>query len=127
MIVTKNSKDMKLRANKILIAFLVSATTLSLVLPSVSSAQTFDPNNVISDAVIRNYQTMNLIDIHLFLNRKGGLGNKFDIDPIDGLLKGAAQLIYDASIRHEVNPQYLFRTDSRASDMTIDPTPCKIA
>jgi hypothetical protein len=113
------------QANKILVALLISATTLSFMLPFASQAQTFDPNNVISDEVIRNHRTMSLMDIHLFLGKKGGLGNKFDVDPTDGLLKGTAQLIYDASNRHEVNPQYLLALIQKESSAveSADPGP----
>ncbi|MBN1585677.1 hypothetical protein JW899_04935 [Candidatus Uhrbacteria bacterium] len=75
--------------------------------PSPGMTQGFDPNNVLNDRTIRDHWTMDFWQISAFLNQKGGLGKRFDVDPNDGLLKGAAQLIYDASQRHRVNPQYL--------------------
>lgn len=79
----------------------------ALLAPGPAVAIDFNPNNIISDQTIRDHRTMTLVELQRFLDQKGGLGQRFDIDPTDGLLKGTAQLIYDAAQRHQVNPQYL--------------------
>jgi hypothetical protein len=88
---------------------IVIITTLLAVLPPVTAvrAADFDPNNVLDDAVLRQSDTMSYQDVRAFLMSKGGLDGEYDVDPDDGLLKSASQIIYDASQRYRVNPQYL--------------------
>ncbi|MDD5251203.1 MAG: hypothetical protein PHT12_01045 [Patescibacteria group bacterium] len=70
-------------------------------------ASTFDPNLILTDVEMRDADAMDIADIAVFLAGKGGLGRYYDADPTDGLLKGAAQLIADASRRYSINPRYL--------------------
>jgi hypothetical protein len=94
-----------------------------LAYPALGVAGEFNPNNVITDETIRNSRTMSLLEIQRFLDDKGGLGRQFDIDSEDGLLKGAAQLIYDAAQRNEVNPKYLLALIQKESSAVESSSP----
>jgi hypothetical protein len=111
---------------------LMSATFVAMLLANAfapvafaQQAAEFDPNNVLNDALLRKYDAMSLADIKLFLSQKGGLGNTFDIDPNDGLLKSGSQLIYDASQRYHVNPQYLLALIQKESSSVETDVPSK--
>jgi hypothetical protein len=72
-----------------------------------ASAGVFNPNLIIADDEMRDHDALSYEEVHRFLVEKGGMAEKFDVDPIDGLLKNPAQLIVDASVRYRVNPKYL--------------------
>src|SRR6188474_417858 len=74
---------------------------------SAARAAAFDPQMIIGDAEMRNADALSYAEIRAFLDRKGGLATTYDVDPNDGLLKGAAQLINDTAQRYRVNPKYL--------------------
>jgi len=86
--------------------FLV-ALTLAAAPFGAARAAVFDPQMILGDAEIRNADGLSYLEIRAFLDRKGGLSNTFDVDPNDGLLKGAAQIIDDTAKRYRVNPKYL--------------------
>lgn len=68
---------------------------------------------------------MSLADISFFLSRRGGLNVITDIDPIDGVSKPAAQLIYDAARRYDINPQYLLALLQKESSIVETASPTK--
>jgi len=74
---------------------------------SPSVAASFNPNYIISDSEMRDANAMSFADIYSFLNQRGSLNDRFDVDPVDGLLKGTAQLVDDAAKRYSVNPKYV--------------------
>ncbi len=86
------------------VASLASALFLGL-LPA--AAATFNPQLIITDKEIRQYDSLSFAEISQFLNKKGGLNTCFDVDAIDGLLKNSAQLVDDAAKRYRINPKYI--------------------
>ena len=100
--------------NRTIIATLAVALTVS---PIAATAAEFDPQHIISDREMRDATTMGLTAIRDFLASKGGLSDQFDIDAIDGTLKNAPQLIYDASQRYQVNPRYILALIQKESSI----------
>ncbi len=70
-------------------------------------AGVFNPEMIISDSEMRDYLAMDQAAIAKFLDEKGGLNRRFDVDAADGLLKNSAQLIADAAGRYRINPKYI--------------------
>jgi hypothetical protein len=102
-------------------AIAVAATLLA----GPAQAAVFNPHYLLSDQELRDADAMTLADIQRFLDSRGGLGKTFDTDPGDGLLKGSAQLVYDAAQRYRVNPKYLLVLIQKESSAveSSSPTP----
>lgn len=60
-------------------------------------ATEFNPNYIISDTEILDNSTMSLQDIQQFLTSKGGFLAKYSCPNADGIMKTAAEIIYDAA------------------------------
>ncbi|MBU0625435.1 hypothetical protein KKF05_03770 [Patescibacteria group bacterium] len=104
-------------------AALVLVTTLLTGLPGTASATAFNPNYILSDEEMRDSNAMDFLQISNFLRQKGGLLNQFDIDAVDGLLKGSAQLIDDAAKRYRINPKYILVLLQKESSIIEVSTP----
>ncbi|HTK04874.1 MAG TPA: hypothetical protein VL500_04780 [Candidatus Eisenbacteria bacterium] len=91
--------------------------------PFAARAAAFDPQMIIGDAEMRNADALSYAEIRAFLDRKGGLSNTFDVDPNDGLLKGAAQIIDDTAKRYRVNPKYILALIQKESSAVETPRP----
>lgn len=87
------------------------------------AAPDFDPERILTDAQIRHADSMSLSDVTFFLARRGGLNAVRDVDPVDGLEKSAAQLIYDAAQRYDINPQYLLALLQKESSIVETSVP----
>ena len=102
------------------------AAVAGLLVPPAAPvhAAVFNPNLIFTDAEMRDASSMSFLDIHTFLSAKGGLASQFDVDPVDGLLKGAAQLVDDAAKRYSINPRYVLAVLQKESSIveTQQPT-----
>jgi len=67
----------------------------------------FNPDYLISDKELTNYQTMNLQEINEFLKNQGGTLTNYQTRDIDGQIKFASEIIFNAANRHKINPQVL--------------------
>lgn len=80
-----------------------------ILLPFKINAQTFDPEFILSDEDLTNYNSMDEKDIQEFLDSKGTLGTMIFQD-IFGTNGTAAQIIYNSSKEFRINPKYLLTT-----------------
>jgi hypothetical protein len=92
-----------------LIIFLVS---LSLLVAPISPAfavepDGFDPNFLISDEEIQNWQSMTRADIQAFLKDYDSYLAGFRAEDIKGARRTAADIIYRAALEHRINPKYI--------------------
>lgn len=87
------------------LAAALAVATMTAATPA--SAAIFNPHRIIDDEEMRRFDAMSYDDIKTFLAAKGNLGAVVDVDPADGLLKSAAQIVDDAAKRYKVNPKYL--------------------
>lgn len=92
-------------SHRFLAAALAAVTMTAAALPA--SAAIFNPHRIIDDEEMRRFDAMSYDDIRTFLASKGSLSGVVDIDPADGLLKNAAQIVDDAAKRYKVNPKYI--------------------
>lgn len=67
----------------------------------------FDPNNIISDFEILNYNSMSLKEIRDFLNSKGGFLATYSSPDLNGNMKLAADIIYEIAQKNKISPQFL--------------------
>ncbi len=80
-----------------------------ILIPIFAKAQIFDPEYIISDDDLTNYNSMDKNDIQQFLDSKGILGTMTFVD-IFGTSGTAAEIIYNASREFKINPKYILTT-----------------
>ncbi len=101
---------------------------INLVWPLNSHADiSFDPNYIISDYELTNYQSMTLEEIQEFLEEVGGtLGQKKFID-IGGQIKPVSKIIYQAAQEYKINPRFLMVLLQREKSLLTNPKPTEDA
>jgi len=87
------------------ICYLLSATTVS--------ANTFNPNYIISDSEILDSTSMSLNSIKEFLHNKNSFLYNYICPNADGITKSAAEIIYDAAVNNY---------DCAGADLSDNPT-----
>jgi hypothetical protein len=100
-------------------------SAVALLLAPVAQAATFNPEHILDDATLRRSSSMSYDDIRTFLEKKGGLANVRDIDPVDGKRKNGAQIVADAAARYNVNPQYILALIQKESSAVETDAPAK--
>lgn len=91
--------------NKLLLPFIF--TLIFLASPMVAKAA-FNPNHIISDAEILDYDSMSLSDIKTFLTSKGGyIANNYFENPNNGKRMTGAEIIYEIATTNKINPKFL--------------------
>jgi len=93
---------------KQVIPLILFSLTLNLcfIIPTQAAAN-FVPNYIISDEELVNYQSMTQEEIYSFLTAQNGALKEYWTKDIDGMIKHAAEIIYGASQRYQINPQVL--------------------
>ena len=89
------------------LTILFSAGFFSLFLAGASQAADFDPNYLISDAELANYNSLTLEDIQKFLDKKEGTLNKYITVDKEGNFKTAVQTFFETAQRWLINHKYL--------------------
>jgi len=103
---------------KITITFFFSLIFALFFLANPVLADTFDPNNIISDFEILDYTSLNLDNIQKFLQNKNSFLANYQTNACtenDVLQKGlcsgklisAAEIIYDRAITSKINPKFI--------------------
>ena len=82
---------------------------INLILPSFGRADNnvFDPNYIVSDYDLTNYDSMTLDEIQNFLENFVGILKNYLTEDIDGKEKLASEIIYRASQEYAINPQII--------------------
>jgi len=102
------------------IALFIVATTL---ISNPALAAEFDPNYLISDSEITNYNSMDLEDIQRFLDKRPGtLKNYVTIDK-EGKSITAAETFYKTALDALINPKYLLVLVQKEMSLLDNPAP----
>ncbi|MCH7759199.1 hypothetical protein IID20_02495 [Patescibacteria group bacterium] len=90
-------------------AIIIFFILINLILPFPGRADNdvFDPNYIISDYDLTNYDSMTLDEIQNFLENFGGILKNYLTEDIDGKEKLASEIIYRASQEYTINPQII--------------------
>ncbi|MBF8280649.1 MAG: hypothetical protein HW383_422 [Candidatus Magasanikbacteria bacterium] len=117
---------MKRQTAIVFITILSAAAILSALLtPVLVQAQTleFNPNQILSDEELQDYQTLTQKEIEIFLKAKGsGLAGRILPDITDAA-KLASQIIFDAAQTYRINPRYILTLIQKEQSLAEDPTP----
>ncbi|MDD2647107.1 MAG: hypothetical protein PHV78_03540 [Patescibacteria group bacterium] len=82
----------------------IIALLLFFAIPNFSFALTFDPNYIISDHELTNWQSATKDEIIGFLKGKGGALSAYYTSDLDNQVKHAGEIIYNAATRYQINP-----------------------
>ncbi len=104
---------------------LATVSAAALLAASAAQAATFNPEHILDDSTLRRSSSMSYEDIRDFLQKKGGLADVRDTDPVDGKRKNAAQIVADAATRYQVNPQYILALIQKESSAVETDLPAR--
>jgi len=88
-----------------------------------SAKAEFNPNNIISDYEILNYNSMGYSEIKDFLISKNGYLASYLTTNADGEKKSVAEHIYDISQANKINPQFLLVLLQKEQSLIEDKSP----
>jgi hypothetical protein len=116
-----------MKSTSSLAVFLIVLTVI-LATASLCRAQTtdpnFDPNYIISDAEIFNYNAMDASDIQNFLQSKGSYLAAYTVtNPNTGLCETAAQAIYDVCQTNKISPRFVLVLLQKEQGLIENPSP----
>ncbi len=107
---------------KIILFTLLSGLFLYLPLAALAQAQ-FDPQFIISDEEMQSTANWTKDDVQKFLQDRGSYLTTLIAEDADGLLKSAAEIIYETAIRYQINPKFLLVTLQKEQSLVTDDTP----
>jgi len=95
-----------------------------LIIPWPTFASDFNPNFIISDEELQNWQSMSRADIQAFLDNKDGYISSFRSEDWEGTRRMASDIIWRAAREYKINPKYLLvKLQKEQSLITVkDPT-----
>ncbi len=101
--------------------FLVLGITFNPVLAFAQAD--FNPHFIISDQELQDAASWTRDDIQKFLDAKGSYLRSYSSPDVSGTVKNAADIIYDASQTHRINPKYLLVTLQKEQSLITDDSP----
>jgi len=106
--------------NKIILPLVLG---LFFLIPSITKAA-FNPNNIISDIEILDYESMNLEEIRTFLNSKNSyIANNYFTNPNNDKRMTGAEIIYEIATTNKINPKFLIVLLQKEQGLIEDKAP----
>lgn len=118
---------------------LLAASVLFPTMPVQAASSTFNPQMIMTDEEMRDVNAMSFLEIYKFLDEKGGMnkiyletpdfcdkGKPEGYDPLKNsipMVKGPAQMIYDASQCYGINPKYILALLQKESSIVESKVP----
>lgn len=91
---------------------------------SASAAQVaFNPQFIISDEEMQSTANWTVQDIQKFLEDRGSYLATLRSEDLNGQIKSASEIIYQASQQYQINPKYLLVTLQKEQSLITDDTP----
>lgn len=84
---------------------------------------TFQPENVITDANFRNASSMTQADIQAFLAKQPGVLDTYKTKDHTGVVKPASQIIYEAAVAWNISPKVILATLQKEQSLLSTPNP----
>lgn len=108
---------------KILTKLVISLLGIALVFPLISQAESFNPNNIISDSFLATANTMSVSEVQNFLETQRGQLASYHTSDINGADKSAAEIIFGAGYQFQVNPRLLLALLEKEQGLLSNPNP----
>lgn len=83
----------------------------------------FNPNYIISDSEILNYNSMTLEEVKAFINSREGALKNYSVATDDGRTISAAEVIYERAVANKVNPKFLLILIQKEQSLLTDAAP----
>jgi len=106
-------------------AFLAIFIILFFQILGIKPAQAFDfdPNDIISDNDLQDFDTMDLASIQEFLNNQNGVLKNYQTLDNLGIIRSAAEIIYNAAQTYKINPKWILATLQKEQSLITNPSP----
>jgi hypothetical protein len=111
------------RSGKTVTLFFILICYLSSITIHPIQAISFNPNYIISNHELTDYQAINHNSIQKFLDSKPGVLGFYKTTGLDDQTKSSAEIIYQASQRHKINPQVLLALLQKEQSLIENPNP----
>lgn len=105
--------------------FTIFLLILALFTPFIpAQAQvTFNPQFIISDEEMQSTANWTTADIQKFLETRGSYLATLRTEDLNGQIKSAAEIIYQAAQQYQINPKYILVTLQKEQSLITDDTP----
>lgn len=108
--------------HKIITFALLSGLFLYLPVKALAQAE-FNPQFIISDEEMQSTANWSSSDVQKFLQDRGSYLTTLIAEDVDGILKSAAEIIYNAASKYQINPKFLLVTLQKEQSLVTDDTP----
>ncbi len=105
---------------KILFIVLILAQ-LFIPLSLIKAEADFNPNNIISDYELLNYNSMTLKEIQEFLENHNGVLKNYKTKDVNGRKIKASKIIYNACQKYKINPQVILTILQKEQTLITSP------
>lgn len=117
---------MKLRLNVwliLLLAFFIFQPARAQEQNNESAGKPFNPNFIIDDWELTDYESMSVDSIRRFLGGKSGILSSYRTKDIDGLERDTSEIIWRAANSYRINPKFLIILLQREQSLVENPNP----
>lgn len=97
--------------------------TLFVPTKALFTSSDFNPNLIITDEELNHTATWTKQDIQDFLFSKGSFLKNYWTPDVNGVIKSAADIIYEASQTYSINPKFLVVTLQKEQSLITDDSP----
>lgn len=105
------------------ILYILTILSIILMPTGFALAAEFNPNYVISDDDLTNFNSMSLEDIQGFLNRKNSYLANYVTEDTDGIIRTAAEIIHRMAQAYFISPRFLLALVQKEQSLVEDPYP----
>lgn len=111
--------------------FLAILLTIGLLAPQAvfvlgdEYEASFDPDFILSDEELQNWQSMNRADIQAFLTERNSFLTNYHAEAVDGATRTASDIIYQSAKLYQINPKYLLVKLQKEQSLITDPSPAQ--
>ncbi|MDD4606835.1 MAG: hypothetical protein PHS07_00640 [Patescibacteria group bacterium] len=110
-------------SKRILILTLITIQIVAFLIPSLTQASDFNPDYIISDLDLIDFDTMSSENIQKFLENKNSSLQNYYTQDVDGKIKLASEIIYNASQLNAINPKALLVLLQKEQSLVENPNP----
>lgn len=90
---------------------------------NVSAVEGFNPDFIISDTEMQDHNSWNKTEILNFLKKQGSYLADYITPDINGIMKSAAEIIYESAQQYQVNPKFILVTLQKEQSLITNTSP----
>lgn len=105
------------------IIFLFIISLFAPLATPVHAQVAFNPQFIISDEEMQSTANWTVSDVQKFLEARGSYLATLKTPDLNGQVKSAAEIIYQAALQYQINPKYILVTLQKEQSLVTDDTP----